>query len=123
MAEKRRLEEHVEPIRAGHAALAWEAYPGAAAYRVVDASDMVFYEGRMSEAFISGLPDGDHVFRLQALNAAGDVIAEGPQRTVLVVEHWPMWMSISLLSVGAVVVLAMIGVLLTGMRRSQRGAW
>jgi len=101
----------------GTATLEWALHPAAAAYRVIDSRDVVYYEGRLPQAFISGLIDGDHEFILQALDADGQVLARAPESTVVVVQHWPLPFALALLSLGLVVVLAMFSVLWFGNQR------
>lgn len=105
------------PVKDGTATLEWALHPVAAAYRVVDSRGVVYYEGRLPQAFISGLVDGDHEFMLRALDAEGQVIARAPESTVVVVQHWPLPFAFALLSLGLVVVLVMFGVLWFGGQR------
>ncbi|XZE54653.1 hypothetical protein SH139x_000628 [Planctomycetaceae bacterium SH139] len=105
------------PVKDGTATLQWALHPTAAAYRVVDSRGVIYYEGRLPQAFISGLVDGDHEFMLRALDAEGQVIARAPESTVVVVQHWPLPFAFALLSLGLVVVLVMFGVLWFGGQR------
>lgn len=106
-------------ISDGRAKLSWESYEGAEGYRVRELGGAVFYEGRIPRAFISGLPDGDHEFVVEALDADGGVLAASPQSTVMVVQHWKLSTAFSLLSVGAVVFACIVGVLWAGCNRRE----
>lgn len=106
-------------ISDGRAKLSWESCEGAEGYRVRELGGAVFYEGRIPRAFISGLPDGDHEFVVEALDADGGVLAASPQSTVMVVQHWKLSTAFGLLSVGAVVFACIVGVLLAGCNRRE----
>jgi hypothetical protein len=109
----------VEVKSDGRSELSWEPLPAADGYRVRGPEELVFYEGRLSRAFVSGLPDGDHRFVVEALDKEGNVIATGPQSTVVVVEHWKLSTALGLMIVGGLVFLGVIGLLLAGVLRAR----
>ena len=99
--------------------LVWTADPQAAGYRVTDQSDRVVYQGRMRQAFLSGLPDGVHRFHVVAVGPRGEVLREGPQPIVVRVKHWSLALTWTLFGIGAVVMLALVVVLVIGSRRAR----
>lgn len=106
----------------GHVTLVWTPDPEADGYRVTNQSGHVMYEGRIRQAFLSGMLDGVHEFRVASVNAEGEVIREGPQPVTVTVEHWSLVLTWTLFGVGAVVMLALVAVLVIGARKQRKGA-
>lgn len=121
-----------ENVREGYQALSWEPVPPPAngafsfeganevVYEVADLSGNVFYRGGLPEAFISGLPDGEHAFEVRALTEtpAGEesMIAASRTPAVVSVNHWPMSQAWALLGVGAIIFGVLIGLIVIGDR-------
>ena len=112
--------DQLEISREGYATLIWVPDPGADGYRVVDDSGRTVYEGRIPQAFVSGLGDGTHRFRVVSLDERGEVLREGPQAVTLTVEHWSLWLTWTLFGVGAAVMVALVAVLVIGSREQRK---
>ena len=54
-----------EDVREGYVTLSWNEFAGAAAYQVLDGDGRSIYRGGLRKAFISGLSNGKHFFRLR----------------------------------------------------------
>lgn len=104
------------PAREGYASLRWNAVAEATEYRLSDAQGKVLYRGEFPQAFVSGLPDGTHEYRVQANDAYGNLLAESSRPAILRVAHWPMSQAIGSFLVGLVVFAALVGVIIRGQR-------
>lgn len=102
------------PINEGHTTLIWREAPQAEGYRIVDDAGHVFYEGRFTKAFISGLPDGEHTFRVIAVDRFGQVMGTGPEPLVVTVRHWDLKLAWGLFGLGAAVMASLVAVLCLG---------
>ncbi len=111
--------DRVEDVREGHVTLRWQPLEIADGYEVLDADGRVVFQGVASEAFLSGLPDGEHSFQVRGSDAQGTVVARADRPIVVVVKHWPLSQAIVLFVVGLIVVLAVMSVLLRG--AAERG--
>ncbi len=107
------------PLREGHATLWWSAAPSATAYRLINSADQSIYHGHLPHAFVSGLPDGEHRFIVEALGASGDVISRSAEPIVVQVQHWDPQTAWFLFALGAAVVSILLIVLLVGMSRAR----
>lgn len=83
-------------------------------YQVTDDQDRQSYQGPFTQAFVSGLSDGEFAFNVTALNADGDVIANSSQPAQLTVRHWSLTQAIALMSVGFVVFVSVVVVIIRG---------
>lgn len=115
-------QDRFEDVREGYQLLQWNAIADAARYEVTDADDVSYFVGAQNEAFISGLPDGEHVFRVLAFSRDGVLIGECESPAVIVVRHWPITYAYVLLSFGAVVFVVMVAAIGIGQIRANRHA-
>ena len=118
-------EKRIENVREGYQTIRWVMLERAARYDVVDARDRLFYSGEQNEAFISGLPDGEHAFNVRAYREDGTLIGASRTPVVIVVQHWPMGQAWALLAMGTVVFVVMIGLIVFGAAQTgakERGA-
>lgn len=109
----------IENVREGYQAVRWELLERATRYEVVDADGRTFYSGDQNEAFISGLPDGEHTFVVRAFGDDGELIGSSGMPVVIVVEHWPIGQAWALLALGAVVFVVMIGSIIVGAAQTR----
>lgn len=107
---------------AGHGSLTWKEVPGAATYIVRSASEsnLIYYSGAQNIAFVSGLPDGDYKFSVEALDADSNLLARSTQASVIEVKHLSLGLTWLLFSVGLVVVVAMLWIIVYGTLLSRR---
>ena len=108
-------------LREGYATVQWRKLPVASIYEVANASDEVLYRGRLPQAFLSGLADGDHQFRVRAFDAAGQIVAVSPHPLRVTVRHWSHSLAYSLFTVGCSVMFALVLLLVVGTRTAKRG--
>lgn len=101
-------------VREGHVLLQWENVPQASSYEVRDPEGRVFYQGVASEAFLSGLPDGEHRYTVRGLDDEGVWVAQSEQPIVVTVTHWPLLPALALFAVGCVVVICIMSVIIRG---------
>lgn len=80
----------------------------------IASTQRVIYEGALPTAFVSGLPDGTYHYRVDALDANGNLIARSNVPATVKVSHWSMWQSTVLLVIGAFVFLAVVVVIARG---------
>ena len=113
-------EERIEGAREGYFTLSWNGGGDAAFYRVTGDDGEPVYEGLMNSAFLSGLPDGTYRYRVQALDASGQVILESENPATVIVEHWGLTFAMYLFSVGLIVVLVVLIVIAQGALRAAR---
>jgi len=106
--------DRVDDVREGHVTLRWKRLESVVGYEVIDSEGRVVYQGVAGEAFLSGLPDGEHPFRIRGIDADGQVIAEATTPILVVVKHWPLSQAIVLFLIGLFVVVAMMAVILRG---------
>ncbi len=102
-----------EDVREGYVTLRWNSVADAVDYEVLDGQEKSAYRGVMTEAFISGLSDGTHLFHVRAFDNAGSIIATAKPTTVLV-HHWPVSYAIALFTIGFAVVMGVIVVIVRG---------
>jgi hypothetical protein len=105
------------PVTEGHTTLIWREDPEADGYRLLGEEGRVLYEGRFTQAFISGLPNGEHEFRVVAVDRFGQVISTGPAPVVVTVQHWDVNLAWGLFGLGAVVMASLGAVLWVGTAR------
>lgn len=101
-------------VREGHVLLQWENVPQASSYEVRDPEGRVFYQGVASEAFLSGLPDGEHRYTVRGLDDEGVWVAQSEQPIVVTVTHWPLLPALALFAVGCIVVICIMSVIIRG---------
>ncbi|WP_146534331.1 hypothetical protein [Rubripirellula reticaptiva] len=89
--------------------MTWNEVIGATRYQVRDSKGVSFYDGILPEAFISGLPDGQHSFSVKAYSDDGGLVGASQTAAVITVDHWSMTQAWVCFGVGLVVVLAIIG--------------
>lgn len=109
----------IGPLREGHATLWWSAAPSATAYRLLNPAGDPIYHGHLPQAFVFGLPDGEHHFIVEAIGSSGDVIARSAEPLVVEVQHWDSRAAWLLFAVGATIVGILLIVLLAGMSRAR----
>ena len=107
--------QRLQDVREGHVTLRWERREGVAGYEVLDQDGRMIYQGVASEAFLSGLPDGEHQFVVRGIDSEGRTIAQADAPIVVEVKHWPLAQALVLFVIGLVVVLSVMGVILRGM--------
>jgi hypothetical protein len=107
-----------DSVREGYQSLKWSNVAGASEYQVLDADGSTYYQGNLNEAFISGLPDGEHAFHVYALSPDGALIGVSDTPAVMIVNHWPLSQAVALFSVGLIVVIAMMLAIVIGARRA-----
>lgn len=103
-----------ENVREGYQSLAWAEIQPAATYQVINSQGHTFYRGAFPQAFISGLPDGEHAFTVQGFSADGELVGASSLRATIVVNHWPMSQALSLLVMGMVIFGILIGLIVVG---------
>jgi hypothetical protein len=116
------LESDTPVATAGYYQLRWES--GEVATRLVEANDpefadaRVIYAGPDTARLMSGKPDGDYYYRLEA---AGDVTpAPVLSETLKVtVEHHPLPRALTFFAIGAAVFAATLGLILVGGRNER----
>ncbi|MEZ6089904.1 MAG: hypothetical protein R3C05_18130 [Pirellulaceae bacterium] len=106
--------------REGYASLIWRPVDGAIDYSVRDQRDVEVYQGPFTQAFVSGLPDGEHAFAVIAFDASGSEIARTSQPKIVAVDHWPLLQSLVLFGIGLVVSVAMTVVIVRGATSVKR---
>lgn len=111
----------IDPLQEGHTTLWWSTSPLATAYRLTTSAGDTVYAGHLPQAFVSGLPDGEHRFEVVGIDSAGEVVATGAEPIIVQVRHWDSRLAWTLFALGAVVVIALLIVLLIGVR-TTRGA-
>lgn len=109
-----------DDVDAGYQSLQWNPIENAVRYEVVDGNGDLYYEGGMNEAFVSGLPDGEHLFDVRAFAADGTVIGVSEIPAVVMVDHWPLSWALVLLAIGALVFVAMVLAITIGSVRASR---
>lgn len=100
--------------REGFVAVEWSEHAGAFEYRLVDGDGVELYRGPFAKAFVSGLPDGEHLFDAAALDESGATLARTAEPYRVTVEHWSLRQAWLLFSIGLVVFLTLVVVLLRG---------
>ena len=112
---------------AGHVRLAWQV-PATAdgeklAFELQKASNPAFgeaktvYVGPDRASFLSGLPDGEYHFRVRT-KLSGRV-SDWSAPVVVRVQHQSLDLAFTLLGLGAIVVIATIGVVVLGNRQAE----
>lgn len=109
----------IENVREGYQTIRWEPLERATRYDVVDVDGLQFYSGDQNEAFLSGLPDGEHAFTVHAFGNDGTLIGSSRTPVVIEVQHWPIEQAWALLALGAVVFVVMIGMIVVGATQAQ----
>lgn len=116
-AEQLEFETHqFTDVREGYVTLDWNKVDSAAFYSVTDKDSTEVFHGTFPQAFISGLPDGDHRFNVAAFDGKGELIASSTTAATVSVQHWSLGLAMSLFGCGLIVLLAVIGVLIWGTR-------
>lgn len=116
------LESDTPVAAAGYFQLRWES--GEVASRLVEATDpefadaRVIYSGPDTARLMSGKPDGDYYYRLEA---AGDVSPATvlSQTLKVTVEHHPLPRAVTFFAVGAAVFAATLGLIIVGGRNER----
>ncbi|QEG39206.1 hypothetical protein [Roseimaritima ulvae] len=111
--------DQFDDVREGHVTLDWTAVDAATVYSVTDERNVEVFRGTTPQAFVSGLPDGQHVFTVAAMDGQGQVLVQSPTPAVVTVKHWSLGMALSLFVCGFVVLLAVVGVLVLGTRNAR----
>lgn len=106
--------DSIGPLREGYTTLWWDPTPDAAAYELTDDAGTTIYRGHLPQAFVSGLSDGEHVFTVAPIDEDGEWLASDPLSITVTVEHWGLRFALLLLTIGAIVVAALVGVLAVG---------
>ncbi|WP_146513827.1 hypothetical protein [Rubripirellula amarantea] len=114
------VQSKFENVREGYQALQWNEIDGAARYEVINAEGVSYYDGAQAEAFISGLPDGRHVFDVQAFSDDDVLMGASQSPAVIDVEHWSMTQAWVSFGVGLAVFISLIGTIAWGSLRSLR---
>ncbi|MCM2371506.1 hypothetical protein [Aporhodopirellula aestuarii] len=114
------VQARFDNVREGYQSLQWNEIEGANRYQVLDSDGNSYYEGGLPEAFISGLPDGEHTFVVQAFSVDEVLVGVTGQPAVIVVNHWPMSQAWASFGVGLIVFLAMIGLIGVGALRASK---
>lgn len=101
---------------AGYGTLTWNALSDANTYVIRRADDerQIYYEGALSRAFVSGLPDGEYRFHVEAWDATSTLIARSSQPAVVQVQHFSMLTTWILFSIGLVVVVSVLWIIVRG---------
>ncbi len=114
------VQSRFDNVREGYQSLEWSEIEGAKRYQVLDSEGISYYSGNQPQAFISGLPNGQHTFEAQAFSADEVLIGISGRPAVIVVHHWSMAQAWTSFGVGLVVFLAMVGVIVVGASRASR---
>lgn len=100
------------------------------------ADPVIHHDGPATTVFISGLPDGEHRFRVRGRTVAADDFEAGADADAAVadaawgpwsepaafaVQHQSMTLALSLFSVGAVLFVALVVIVVQGSRDPYRG--
>jgi hypothetical protein len=110
------LESNTEVATAGFFQLRWDAGPGD--LRLVEAGDAGFqaprvvYEGADTARLVSGKPDGDYFYRLEATDGPA-VLSNAVEVSV---RHHSLGRAAAFFAVGAVVFAATLGLIVYGSR-------
>ncbi len=108
--------DHFADVREGHVTLDWNPIDAAEVYSVTDERSVEVFRGATPQAFVSGLPNGEHVFTVAAIDGQGQVLAQSPVPATVTVQHWPLSVALGLFACGFVVLVAVISVLVWGTR-------
>lgn len=100
-------------VREGYVTLAWKPVASAVEYQILGASGEI-YRGPLPAAFVSGLPNGTHLFDARAIDDQGRIIAVSQTPATVEVEHWTLGFALLLLGAGLIVSLAVAGLILGG---------
>lgn len=98
----------------GYFTLSWNAYPSAVEYQLMAADGQSVYRGPLPKAFVSGLANGTYEYRVDALDARGQVLATTATPAVVEVEHWSLRLALALLTCGFAVFLVVVGLIVKG---------
>jgi hypothetical protein len=109
----------ISGVREGYVTLEWNGVDAAQTYSVSDERSIEVFRGGTPQAFISGLPNGEHLFTVTAIDGSGLVIARSTKPATVLVEHWSLGFALSLFACGLVVLAALIGVLVWGTRTEK----
>ena len=101
-------------VREGYVSLSWNALDRAVEYVVSDSDGDIPYRGAFTQAFVSGLSDGEYRYTVAAFDESGRQIATSRLPAKVVVEHWPLWQALMLFGIGLFVFLIIIALILRG---------
>ncbi len=118
--EIRWIQSRFDESREGYQSLRWHAVENVGWYQVIDSNGLSYYDGKLNEAFVSGLPDGEHAFEVQAFSTFGELIGASRVPAVIAVNHWPLSQAIALLIVGLIIFLTMVAAIVIGSLRASR---
>ncbi len=107
------------PYREGYVTLRWSEHPRTSLYRLVESNGTIYYEGPNTEAFLSGLEDGEYRFLVEALDSDGSVLLRSSFEEGLIVEHWSSKLVLTLLGTGGLVVSILALLIVWGSRLSS----
>lgn len=107
-------------VREGYQSLKWNDVPAVGRYQLRNADGVTFYDGIQAEAFVSGLPDGQHSFVVHAFSVDDVLIGVSETPAVIVVNHWSMTQAWTCFGIGALVSGAIIGCIVAGTKRVSR---
>lgn len=111
------LESDTDVATAGFFQLSWDAGPGDV--RLVESGNAGFvaprvvYEGADTARLVSGKPDGDYFYRLEAADGVPAVLSNTVEVTV---RHHSLGRATAFFAVGAVVFAATLGLIVYGSR-------
>lgn len=112
-------------LGAGHFSLAWESDADDALFIVESspsedfAGAVVYFEGPQRQAYISGLEEGEHFFRIAVRNSPEDDWSEWSEPASLTVAHHDLGVAFAFAGVGAVLFLCIVGFVIVAPRRVE----
>lgn len=123
LEESRRLVKG--ELDAGHFSLAWETDAENAVFIVESSPDedfdeaVVYFEGHQRRAYISGLEQGEHHFRIAAKAAEEDDWGEWSAPASLTVNHHDLRVAFAFAGLGAVLFLCIVAFVVVAPKRVE----
>jgi hypothetical protein len=112
-------------LGAGHFSLAWESDADEAIF-IVESSPsedfegaVVYFEGSQRQAYISGLEEGEHYFRIAAKAAPEDDWGEWSEPASLTVAHHDLGVAFAFAGVGAALFLCIVVFVIVAPKRVE----